>query len=147
MNAFRIACCLLGLLCSLRRTDAALPAPPLPLSSPDQEGISRKRLGRLHEFMQNEIKVGDYLGAVTLIARHGRIVDWNSYGHRDLAKTSAMQPDSIFRIYSMTKTVTSVAVLMLMEEGKFTLDDPIEKFLPEFKKTQVFAGGTAEAPV
>ncbi len=88
----------------------------------------------------------DYLGAVTLIARNGRIVDWRAYGHRDLARTAPMDPDAIFRIYSMTKTVTSVAALMLMEEGKFELDDPLEKHLAEFASMQVFVGGTAETP-
>lgn len=89
---------------------------------------------------------GQYLGAVTLIVRHGMVVDFRAFGHRDLARTEPMQPDSIFRIYSMTKTVTSVAVLMLMEEGKFVLDDPVAKYLPEFATMQVFVGGTADAP-
>jgi CubicO group peptidase (beta-lactamase class C family) len=103
-------------------------------------------LTQLHGFIQGEIDSGHYLGAVTLIARHGKIVDWRAFGYRDLARTSAMNPDSIFRIYSMTKTVTTVAVLMLMEEGRFSLDDPVARLLPEFADMQVFTGGTADAP-
>lgn len=127
------------------RADAEAEA-PLPVASAASQGISQARLDRLHEFMQGVIGSGDYLGAVTLIARHGRIVDWSAFGYRDIAKRSRMEPNSIFRIYSMTKTITSVAVLMLMEEGKFTLGDPISKFLPEFASMQVFASGTADAP-
>lgn len=121
-------------------------APALPVSAPAQEGFSSARLQRVGALIQPRVAAGDYLGAVTLIARNGKIVDWHTYGHRDLAQRVPMTRDSIFRIYSMTKTVASVAVLMLMEEGKLTLEDPVEKFLPEFAGLQVFAGGTAEAP-
>lgn len=128
---------------------AAAPAEALllPFNEPAAAGFSPARLGRLHEFMGEVTASGQYLGAVTLVARHGRVVDWRTYGHRDLAKTESMSPDSIFRIYSMTKTITSVAVLMLMEEGRFTLEEPVAKYLPEFAGIQVFAGGTADAPV
>lgn len=119
---------------------------PLPLSPPSELGFSAARLERVNGLMQAAIAAGDYLGAVTLISRDGRIVDWRAHGHRDLAKSSSMSRDSIFRIYSMTKTVTSVAVLILMEEGKLALDDPVARFIPEFADIQVFAGGTAEAP-
>ena len=108
-------------------------APPLPLSTPAAEGISSPRLARLADFMQRTIASGDYLGAVTLVARNGRIVDWRAYGHRDVARAAALKPDSIFRIYSMTKPVVSVAVLMLMEEGRIaSLEDPVAKYLAEF---------------
>ncbi len=82
--------------------------------------------------MQDVTRSGEYVGAVTLVARNGRIVDWRAYGHRDLAKTAAMRPDSIFRIYSMTKTVATVAALMLVEGGQLALDDPVGKHLAEF---------------
>lgn len=101
---------------------------------------------QLHEFMRGVTDSGQYLGAVTLIARGGRIVDWQAFGYRDLARTSPLAPDAIFRIYSMTKTVTSVAALMLLEEGRFKLDDPIARYLPEFAHMQVFAGGSADEP-
>jgi CubicO group peptidase (beta-lactamase class C family) len=96
--------------------------------------------------MQGVIDRGEYLGAVTLVTRGGKVVDWRAYGHRDLAKTSRMKPDAIFRIYSMTKPVTSVAVLTLMEEGKLALEDPIANYLPQLAQLRVFVGGTAEAP-
>jgi CubicO group peptidase (beta-lactamase class C family) len=133
-------------LCIAGTVGAAAGVSPLPVSLPLKEGLSEARLARLESFMRSTIDSGDYHGAVTLIARNGKIVDWRTYGHRDLAKKTPMTRDSIFRIYSMTKTVTSVAVLMLMEEGKFGLDDPIAKYLPEFASTQVFSGGTADAP-
>lgn len=121
-------------------------AAELPLAKPASLGFSEARLDRLHQFIRGVTDSGSYLGAVTLVARNGKIVAWRAFGHRDLARTSPMDPSSIFRIYSMTKTMTSVAVLTLMEEGKLTLEEPIGKYLPEFANMQVFAGGTAEAP-
>ncbi|MEO7071725.1 MAG: serine hydrolase domain-containing protein [Rhodanobacter sp.] len=87
-----------------------------------------------------------YLGGVTLVARNGHIVDWQAYGHRDLARREPMHADAIFRIYSMTKTVTSVAVMMLVEEGKLTLDDPLSRYLPGFEHPQVLSGGSVDTP-
>jgi CubicO group peptidase (beta-lactamase class C family) len=111
------------------------------------EGISIERLTRLHGFMRAATGERGHLGAVTLIARNGRIVDWQAYGSQDLARRTPMAKDSIFRIRSMTKPIASVAVLMLMEEGKLALDDPVARYLPEFANAQVFAGGTADAPI
>ena len=110
-------------------------------------GWSGERLARLTRFMREATDESGYLGAVTLVARRGRIVDWQAFGHRDLARRVPMQRDDIFRIYSMTKTVTSIAVLMLMEQGLLALDDPLARHLPEFARLQVFAGGSAEAPL
>ncbi len=126
---------------------ASCAAPPA--AAPVQqtsEGFSTSRLARLHDFMQTVTDTGGYLGAVTLIARNGKIVDSQSYGYRDLAKKSPMSQDSIFRIYSMSKTIATVAVLILMEEGRLTLDDPLARYLPEFGAMQVLTGGTDEAP-
>jgi CubicO group peptidase (beta-lactamase class C family) len=138
--------CIFGLLLCDAGGAAARSLPPLPTARPASQGISEARLERLHEFMQGMTDSGEYLGAVTLVARRGKIVDWRAFGYRDLAKQSPLDPNSIFRIYSMTKTVASVAVLMLMEEGRFTLEDPIGRYLPEFANMQVFTGGTADAP-
>jgi len=110
------------------------------------EGLSTERLTRLHSFMRAATDERGYLGAVTLIARNGRIVDWQAYGSRDLARRTPMAKDSIFRIRSMTKPIASVAVLTLMEEGRLALEDPVARYLPEFANTKVFAGGTADAP-
>jgi len=125
---------------------AAAAAAPLPPSSPDAQGMSSVRLQRLHEFLRGATGTDGYLGGVSLVARNGRLVDWQAYGHRDLARREPMRPDAIFRIYSMTKTVTSVAVMMLVEEGRITLDDPLSRYLPGFDSPQVLAGGSADAP-
>ncbi len=92
------------------------------------------------------IDSGEYLGAVALVARQGRIVDEFAIGHRDFARTAPMDSATIFRIYSMTKTAATVAVLQLAEQGAFALDDPIARHLPELAGLRVFAGGTADAP-
>ena len=86
---------------------------PLPHSQAESQGISSARLQRLHDYMRTTTDDNGYLGGVTLVARNGHIVDWQAYGHRDLARREPMHADAIFRIYSMTKTVTSVAVMML----------------------------------
>ncbi|MCD2516949.1 beta-lactamase family protein [Massilia sp. G4R7] len=135
----------------LAATSAPLPAAsgsatPLPVAAPDSQGMSGARLARLHDFIGGLAARGDYLGAVTLLARNGRIVDWRAYGHLDLARTRPMPRDAIFRIYSMSKTVTAVAMMTLMEEGRFALDDPVGKYLPELRAMRVHTGGPLDAP-
>jgi CubicO group peptidase (beta-lactamase class C family) len=125
---------------------AGADTPPLPTAAPESQGFSAARLQRLDRFMDEHTRANGYLGGVVLVARYGRIVEWRAYGHQDLARRVPMQRDSIFRIYSMTKTVASVAVLMLLEEGRLTLDDPVAWYLPEFADAQVVDGGTADAP-
>ncbi|MEO5830686.1 MAG: serine hydrolase domain-containing protein [Rhodanobacter sp.] len=105
--------------------------------------VSVDRLHRLDRYMETATGAQGYLGAVTLIMRDGKIVQRSACGQRDLARRHAMTEDTIFRIYSMTKTVASVAVLMLLEEGRLTLDEPIARYLPEFSDTQVITGDTA----
>jgi CubicO group peptidase (beta-lactamase class C family) len=119
---------------------------PLPVSHAEAQGVSSARLQRLHDYMRRATGDDGYLGGVMLVARNGRIVDWQAYGHRDFARSEPMRRDAIFRIYSMTKTVTSVAVMMLVEEGKLTLEDPLSRYLPGFQTPQVMTGGTADAP-
>jgi len=121
-------------------------AEPLPVTTPADQGVSSQRLERLHDFLDQRTRRGDYLGAVALIARNGRIVDWRAWGWRDLARTGQMPRDAIFRIYSMTKTVTAVAVMTLMEEGKLSLDDPVGKYLPAYAKARIFTSGSADMP-
>jgi CubicO group peptidase (beta-lactamase class C family) len=105
------------------------------------------RLDQLHTFMREATGKDGYLGGVTLIAREGRVVDVVAYGYEDLARKRPMQRDAIFRIYSMSKTVTSVAIMMLVEEGKVSLDTPLAELIPGFEHPQVMTGGTAAAPV
>src|ERR1044072_7416812 len=111
---------------------AALAA-SLPTSKPEQSGMSTERLKRLSAAMKGYIDRGEVAGTVTLIASHGRIVQLEAQGMMDLESRTPMRKDTIFRIASMTKPITSVAVMMLMEEGKFLLTDPVSRFIPEFK--------------
>lgn len=121
-------------------------AQPLPLSSPEREGFSPERLKRLHSHFEKLIRSGERPGAITLIARNGRIVDWRAYGLRDVENKLPMEKDTIVHIYSMTKPITSVAVMMLVEEGKLALVDRVEKHIPEFKGLKVYKGGTVDRP-
>ena len=110
----------------------------LEFSTPDEQGISEKRLGVMHQYVEGIVEDYPLTGAVTLVARNGKIVDTKAFGYRDKILGIPMEEDSIFRIHSMTKLVTSVAALILMEEGKFLLTDPIENLLPEFKDPEIF---------
>lgn len=121
-------------------------AAPLPEAAPASQGLSGQRLQRLHAYIVQATGAEGYPGGVSLVLRNGHIVDWQAYGYRDLGRHDPMKKDAIFRIYSMTKTVTSVALMMLVEEGKVTLDDPVERYLPEFAHMQVLVGGTDKAP-
>lgn len=125
---------------------AALCAQPLPISTPEKEGFSKERLERLHARFDEMVKDGKRAGAITLILRNGKIVDWKTYGYRDLEAKLPMEKDTICRIWSMTKVVTSVAVMMLVEEGKITLQDPVGKHIPELKNLRVYSSGLADNP-
>jgi CubicO group peptidase (beta-lactamase class C family) len=121
-------------------------AQPLPITTPEDVGFSTERLRRLHAFVQKQVDAAKYSGAITLIARNGKIADWQAFGCRDLEARTPMEKDTIFRIYSMSKIITSVAVMMLFEEGCFGLEDPIGDYIPELKNLKVFKGGTVEKP-
>ena len=108
-----------------------------PRAKPDDVGISGQRLQRIHELMQRHIDAGNISGSVTLVARNGRIAQLEAQGLMDIETRKPMAPDAMFRIMSMTKPVVGVAVLMLMEEGKVRLNDPVSKFIPEFKDLKV----------
>jgi len=108
--------------------------------SPESVGFSSQRLERLHALMQDATDKKEIAGAVTLLARHGKVVDYRVYGKRDLASGAAMTKDTIFRDYSMTKPVTGVAMMILFEEGKWLPNDPIAKYIPEFAHLKVYAG-------
>lgn len=100
-------------------------------------GLSAERLRRVHALVQRYIDKGEIAGAVSLVARRGEVAYFESQGVMDLEGRKPMQKDTIFRLASMTKPVTSLAVMMLHEEGRFLLDDPVSKFLPEFKSLKV----------
>jgi CubicO group peptidase (beta-lactamase class C family) len=121
--------------------------PPLPTASPESQGFSPDRLERLHERLAGLVSEGKYAGVVSLLARNGRIVDWRTYGLRDVEQSLPMEKDTIVRIYSMSKILTSVAALILHEEGRLKLDDPVSRYLPLLEKPKMMKGGTVKAPV
>jgi CubicO group peptidase (beta-lactamase class C family) len=112
-------------------------SPPLPDATPEDVGLSTAGLARLGSVMRGEIERGRVPGAVALVARRGRLAYFESYGRRDPRSPDPMARDSIFRIYSMTKPIVSVAAMMLWEEGRFLLSDPIDKYLPELGRRKV----------
>jgi CubicO group peptidase (beta-lactamase class C family) len=109
-------------------------------ASPDSVGVSAERLKRLDAGMQRFIDEGRLAGVTTLLARRGKIINFNAFGKKDVRAADPVQRDSIFRIYSMTKPISGVAMMMLYEEGKWRLDDPVSRYIPEFAKLQVYVG-------
>lgn len=109
----------------------------LPTDKPEDVGVSSAKVAALSKFMQSLVDDGKIAGGVTMMARHGKVIHLKAVGMADREEKEPMQTDSIFRIASMTKPITSVAVMMLVEEGKLGLDDPVSKFIPEFKNPQV----------
>jgi CubicO group peptidase (beta-lactamase class C family) len=107
---------------------------------PESVGVSAERLKRLDAGMQRFIDEGRLAGVTTLLARRGKIINFNAYGKKDVRAADQVQRDSIFRIYSMTKPISGVAMMMLYEEGKWRLDDPVSRYIPEFAKLQVYVG-------
>jgi len=119
---------------------------PLDLTpvKPESVGFSSERLERLHALMRQAVEQKQVAGVVTILARHGKVVDYRAYGQRDMASGAAMTKDVIFRDFSMTKPVTGVAMMMLYEQGKWLPSDPISKYIPEFAHLKVFNGLDAE---
>jgi len=113
---------------------------PLPQAVPETVGLATAGLTRLGRVLGGEIERGRVPGAVALVARRGEIAYFESFGQRDPVSGAPMARDSIFRIYSMTKPIVSVAAMMLWEEGRFLLSDPIGKFMPELGTVSVAAG-------
>jgi CubicO group peptidase (beta-lactamase class C family) len=111
---------------------------------PETVGFSSERLERLHKLIQDEVDQAQLAGAVTILARHGKVVEYRTYGERDLATGAPMTKDVIFRDYSMTKPVTGVAMMILYEEGKWLPSDLISKHIPEFAPLKVFKGVDAD---
>jgi CubicO group peptidase (beta-lactamase class C family) len=112
----------------------------LPNTKPEQVGFSSERLQRLDAAMQQKVDDKQFAGIVTVLARHGKVVEFKTYGKKNLASGAPMDKDTIFRIYSMSKPITGAAMMMLYEEGKWQPDDPISKYIPEFANLKVFKG-------
>jgi len=108
-----------------------------PAQSPEAAGFSASRLARIDSLIAPLIAKGALPGVVVFLARHGQIVKYQAYGYRDTETRAPLQRDDIFRIASQSKAITSLAVMMLWEEGRFGLDDPIERYIPEFANPKV----------
>src|SRR5690349_16383196 len=109
---------------------------------PEQVGVSKEKLGRIHDALKENIADGKLAGTVVLVARKGKLIYADAAGFQDKDEGKPMALDSIFRIYSMTKPLVSVAAMMLVEDGKIELTDPVSKFLPAFKSQQVSVART-----
>jgi CubicO group peptidase (beta-lactamase class C family) len=116
----------------------------LTVVKPESVGFSSERLERLHALIQGEVDDKHLGGAVTILARHGKIVEYRTYGQKDIATATPMSKDVIFRDYSMTKPVTGVAMMILYEQGKWLPSDPVSKFIPEFAHLKVQKGVDAD---
>ena len=110
----------------------------LPTAVPEEVGVSTKRLKRIRSLLQGYVNSGQLPGFLTVVARRGKIVHFETIGMQDVENNKLVQPDTIFRIYSMSKPITSVAVMMLYEEGHFQLGTPVSRFIPEFENIKVY---------
>ena len=121
----------------------ALSAATLPKASPEEAGLSSQRLQRVRAVLQRYIDRGEIAGSVALVARNGKVAYFDAQGVMDIESKRGMRTDAIFRLASMTKPVTSLAVMMLQEEGLLLIDDPVSKYLPEFKSPKVALANAA----
>jgi len=112
-------------------------AQSLPAAKPEMVGLSSTRLARIDTVMNDYVRTNRIPGAVALVVRHGKVAYFKSFGKRDIESKSPMQTDAMFRIASMTKAITSVAVMTLYERGYFLLNDPLSRYIPEFKNPKV----------
>ena len=113
----------------------------LSYASPESVGMSSEALDRIKPLLQSYVDDGELVGVVSMVARRGQVVHFENYGTLNKETGDPIEKDSLFRIYSMTKPITTVAAMMLYEEGKFQLNDPVEKYLPEFKGVKVMSEG------
>jgi len=121
-------------------------APIAVLDEPEEVGLSAERLARITPFFEERyVATGQLAGVLTLVARQGRVAHLGCSGLRNAASGEAMTPDTIFRMYSMTKPVVSVALMTLYQEGRFQLDDPVSRFIPSWADLRVWSDGTADS--
>ena len=118
----------------------------VPIGKPEEVGFSSERLQRINQVIQRAIDAKQIAGAVTVVARRGKVAHFEAQGMMDLEAKTPMRKDAIFRMASMSKPVTGVAIMMLLEEGKVRLNDPVSRFIPEFKDTKVAIAQPAPAP-
>ena len=110
------------------------------ITTPEAVGLSSQRLGRINAVMDDFVSDNRLPGMLTLVQRHGEIAHLGTFGAMDIEAGKTMREDAIFRIHSMTKPITSVALMMLLEEGRCNISDPVSKFIPAFAKTKVCVG-------
>ena len=115
------------------------------LVKPEEVGLSSGRLDRISDHLRRYVDAGKLAGTLTLVARRGKIAYFEPLGHLEVERKRTVAPDSIFRIYSMTKPIASVGLMMLWEQGRFQLDDPVHKFIPSWRDQRVFVGGNHPA--
>ncbi|HXH20737.1 MAG TPA: serine hydrolase domain-containing protein [Dehalococcoidia bacterium] len=115
-------------------------------AEPEEVGLSSTKLNNVTRLVHGYINDGKIPGAISMIARRGKVVHFETYGKMDEEAGKPMTADTIFRIYSMTKPIASLGLMLLYEEGRFQLDDPAYKYIPEWKNQKVFIGGTADNP-
>lgn len=116
-------------------------------ATPEAVGFDSARLKRLDDYMAGVVSSGRVAGMTTLLARHGKVVEFKTYGKTSLATGQAMPKDEIFRIYSMSKPLTGVAMMILFEEGKWRLDDPVTRYVPEFKNLKVMVSADKDGKI
>ncbi len=139
-----LALCMLPALPQSSHPRTAPPAVDLTVVKPETVGFSSERLENLHKLMQQAVDQKQIAGIVTILARHGKVVDYRTYGVSDLASGAPINKDAIFRDFSMTKPITGVAMMILYEQGKWLPSDPIAKFIPEFAHLKVYKGVGAD---
>jgi CubicO group peptidase (beta-lactamase class C family) len=122
-----------------------LTAAPVPKGKPEEVGMSTERLQRIEQMLDRRIAKGEMAGAVAIVARKGKVVYLTSRGVMDLETKQPVTPATMFRVASMTKPVTSVALMMMVEEGKVRLNDPVSRYIPEFKNLKVAVADPAPA--
>ena len=131
---------------SLAALAVPLAAASIQTSKPEDVGFSSERLNRIQDAVQRHIDAHDISGAVTLVARKGRVAHFAAQGQMDVEAKKPMAKDNLFWIASMTKPITGVAILMLLEEGKIRLTDPVSKFIPELRGMKVAVMDERPAP-
>src|SRR5262249_33681111 len=115
-------------------------------ASPEDVGLSLDGMARLTRHVQAYVDAGKFPGAISVVQRRGKVVHFQTYGQRDLEAGTPVECETIFRIYSMTKPIVSVGLMTLYEEGRVQIDDPVSKYIPQFRDLKVLASGTADAP-
>jgi CubicO group peptidase (beta-lactamase class C family) len=119
---------------------------PVTTTGETVDGLNKSRLERLHDGLRRFVDSGEYAGTISLLMRGGQVADVYVYGMQDIENKIPMGTDTICRMYSQSKIITTVSALILVEEGKLDLGDPVEKYLPQLSNRQVMIGGTPDDP-